>query len=204
MRYSKLKHILDFIVASLSLLALMPIFLIVYMGATISCKSHGIYKQERIGLCGRPFVIFKFKSMRDVTQNSDFLTSIDNPRITKFGKVIRRSKLDEIPQLLNIIKGEMSFVGPRPDVPGFADRLNQKSTYVCKVKPGITCSASLFFRDEELLLKSVHNRQKFNEEVIWPKKVELNNNYAENYSFKEDLRIIFQTLGLLESKRFKI
>jgi lipopolysaccharide/colanic/teichoic acid biosynthesis glycosyltransferase len=204
MPYSKLKHILDFVIASLSLLTLMPIFLIVYVGASLSSKSHGIYKQERIGLCGRPFVIFKFKSMRDVTQNSDYHTAIDNPRITNFGKIIRRTKLDEIPQLLNIIKGEMSFVGPRPDVPGYADRLNQESNYVCKVKPGITCSASLFFRDEELLLRSVLDRQKFNDEVIWPKKVELNNNYAEIYSFKEDLRLIFQTLGIIKSKRFKI
>lgn len=204
MRYRNLKHILDFIVASFSLLALMPIFLILYLGATISTKSDGLYKQQRIGLCGRPFVIFKFKSMRDTVQNSDFHTAIDNPRITKFGKIIRRTKLDELPQLINIIKGEMSFVGPRPDVPGYADKLDLESTYLCKVKPGITCYASLFFRDEELLLKSVPNKQKFNDEVIWPKKVELNNTYAKNYSFKGDLQIIFQTLGILDSTRFKV
>ena len=204
MNYMRLKHFLDFVIALMSLVALMPVFLIVYIGSSLSTKSHGIYVQKRIGYCGRTFLILKFKSMFDLKVNTDFHTSIDNPRITTFGKIIRRTKLDEIPQLINIIRGEMSFVGPRPDVPGYADRIDLETTYLCKVKPGITCSASLFFRDEELILKSVPNKKKFNDEVIWPIKVELNNEYAKNLSLKGDLVLIFQTLGFLESERFKV
>lgn len=204
MGYVTIKRILDFLVACAILMASLPVFLIIYVASSISTRSHGIYRQNRIGLCGKPFIIFKFKSMHDNSTDSDCLTSINNPRITRVGRIIRRTKMDELPQLINIIRGEMSFVGPRPDVPGYADLLDHNTTYLCKVKPGITCQASLYFQEEEFILEKVADRKKFNDEVIWPTKLKINNHYALNYSFKHDLLIIFQTLGILKTKRFKL
>lgn len=148
------------------------------------------------------FIIYKFKSMKNSAQNNDFQTSIGDPRITGFGKLIRRTKLDELPQLFNIISGQMSFVGPRPDVPGYAEKLGEDTYYLDKVRPGITSPASIFFRNEEIILNSVKNKKVYNDTIIWPLKAKMNREYADNFSFLGDLICLLQTIGLLKSLKF--
>jgi lipopolysaccharide/colanic/teichoic acid biosynthesis glycosyltransferase len=132
--------------------------------------------------------------MRDHSNISTTVTSADDPRITSLGRFFRRYKLDELPQLINVFFGQMSLVGPRPDVPGFADQLEGDDRIMLNVRPGITGPATLRFRDEEELLLGVENAEQYNREVIFPEKVRLNREYIENYSLRDDLRYIFVTL----------
>ena len=132
--------------------------------------------------------------MNSNKKNNTTVTTINDSRITRLGKFLRKYKLDELPQLFNVLKGEMSFVGPRPDVKGFADKLEGNDSIILSVKPGITGPATLFFKNEELLLAKQQNIEEYNKTVIWPKKVELNRLYVENYSFKKDIYYIFKTI----------
>lgn len=113
-----------------------------------------------------------------------------------FGDFLRKSKLDELPQLYNVFLGDMSFVGPRPDLIGFADALEGEDRLILEVKPGITGPASLYFLNEQRLLDQVENAEKYNKEVIWPKKVELNLAYVKNYSFRKDIYYLLKTILL--------
>ncbi len=122
------------------------------------------------------------------------VTTGADPRITCSGRFFRRTKIDELPQLINVLKGEMSFVGPRPDVPGFADSLQGDDRLILSVRPGITGPATLHFRDEEVLLAQQSDPERFNREVIYPEKVRLNRQYVENYRFIDDLKFIWQTI----------
>ena len=123
-----------------------------------------------------------------------FITTSKDPRITKFGHFLRKTKLDELPQLWNVLIGQMSFVGPRPDVPGYADQLEGDDKIILSVKPGITGPASLAFKDEEELLAQKDNPKQYNDEVIWPQKVKINKDYIRNYSFKNDIKYIIETV----------
>lgn len=142
-----------------------------------------LFKQIRIGKNGVPFVIYKFRSI-----------SKDSSKPNKWGKFIRLTKLDEIPQIINILKGDMTFVGPRPDVPGYADKLEGLDRIILKLKPGITGLASIKYRNEEQILAKQLNPQKFNDEVIWPDKVKINKWYFYNRCIIMDLQILFYTL----------
>jgi len=124
----------------------------------------------------------------------DFITAASDSRITPVGKFLRRFKLDELPQLWNVLAGKMSFVGPRPDVPGYADKLRGNDRRILELRPGITGPATLFFRNEEELLEKVEDKQKYNDEMIWPEKVRLNLEYLENYSFWKDIGYILITI----------
>ena len=126
--------------------------------------------------------------------NSSTVTARGDARITKIGEFLRKYKLDELPELWNVIKGEMSLVGPRPDVPGYADKLVGKDRDVLKLRPGITGAASLKYANEEEILASKENPQKYNDEVIFPDKVKVNLDYYENQSFWLDIKIIFATI----------
>ncbi|MCH8496630.1 MAG: sugar transferase, partial [Balneolales bacterium] len=121
------------------------------------------------------------------------VTTSTDVRISGIGRILRRAKIDELPQLWNVLKGDMSLVGPRPDVPGYADALTGDDRIVLSVRPGITGPASLFFRKEELLLSRVDNPVEYNDSVIWPEKVRINRRYVENYSFFGDLCWLFYT-----------
>ena len=121
---------------------------------------------------------------------SDSVTILNDPRITYFGNVLRKTKLDEIPQLGNVLIGDMSLVGPRPDVPGYADSLKGEDRMILSVRPGITGSATLKYRDEEQLLAMHDDPKKYNDEVIWNDKVEINTDYVKNWSVKIDFRIL--------------
>ena len=142
-----------------------------------------LFKQTRIGKNGVPFTIYK---LRTIPEGATMPNA--------WGAFLRKSKLDELPQLLNVLKGEMTLVGPRPDVPGYADLLQGDNRIILTLKPGITGLASLKYRNEEQLLTQQPNPKQYNDEVIWPDKVRINKWYASNRTFLIDLQIIFYTL----------
>lgn len=152
-----------------------------------------MYQQERIGQNGIVFTILKIRSML-VTNTTNYITTKNDARITKFGFFIRKYNLDELPQIYNVFLGNMSFVGPRPDVKGYADVLQGEDKIILSIKPGITGSATLYFKNEEAILAKQKDIQKYNDEVIWKKKIELNKEYIKNWSLKNDLKYIFKTL----------
>lgn len=189
-----LKRLFDLFFSLLGLILLLPLSFILLIISSLDTKSFGIIAQTRIGRHGKPFKLLKFKTMRDTTQPQNYITTINDPRITKIGRKLRNSKLDELPQLWNVLHGQMSFVGPRPDVPGYADKLQGEDSIILEVKPGITGPASLDFKNEEELLAKQQNPSAYNDEVIWPEKVNINKAYIKNYSFKKDIKIILKTI----------
>lgn len=189
-----LKRAFDIFCSFLGLIVLFFPLVIILIICSIDTKSFGIISQSRIGLFGRPFKLFKFKTMIDSKQSDAYITTVNDPRITKIGRFFRKSKLDELPQLWNVLKGEMSLVGPRPDVSGYADQLKGEDRIILSVRPGITGPASLHFKNEETLLSKQTNPKWYNDEIIWPQKVKINKTYVREYSFKKDLMYIFKTI----------
>jgi lipopolysaccharide/colanic/teichoic acid biosynthesis glycosyltransferase len=190
-----IKRSFDLGMAFAGLLVVGPLIMCCWIGASINTRSNGFFLQERIGKNGRPFKIIKIKTMRPLAHLDTTVTTHHDPRITALGHFFRKTKLDELPQLVNIIMGQMSFVGPRPDAPGYADQLVGEDRIILTVRPGITGPASLYFRDEEILLGQQSDPEHYNNKVLYPHKVELNKLYVENYSFCADLRYIRQTLS---------
>lgn len=170
------------------------LLLVLFLVASISTKSFGLFTQKRVGYKGRLFLIFKIRTMNIDTSIETTVTIRDDQRLTNFGKLLRKYKLDELPQLFNVLFGQMSVIGPRPDVPGFADKLIGEDRIVLTVKPGITGAASLKFKNEEELLALQESPIEYNRKVIWPKKVVINKEYIKNYTFKEDFVILVKTL----------
>lgn len=169
--------------------------LISWIVATIENKSNGFFFQDRVGRNGKIFKIVKIKSMRQIEGFNSTVTDSTDPRITKSGSFLRRYKLDELPQLWNVLIGDMSLVGPRPDVSGYADKLEPKiKNVLLSVRPGITGPASIFYRDEEQLLAGQSDPRKFNDEVIYPHKVRINIEYIYNQSFFKDCYFLLRTL----------
>ena len=159
-------------------------FLLLVIAITaIDTQSNGFFTQERIGQYGKSFLIYKLRTLHPKTNKTSF-----------WGRMLRKTKLDELPQLLNILKGQMTFVGPRPDISGYADNLAGADQIILKLKPGITGLASLKYRNEEQILSQQPNPQHYNDEVIWPDKVRINKWYAENRTISMDLQILFYTL----------
>ena len=188
------KRFFDFVVALIGLLLLWWLILIVYILATIDTRKSGFFIQERVGKDGKLFKVIKIRTMRDIPNVNTTVTRENDLRITRLGRFWRKTKIDELPQLINVLLGQMSFVGPRPDVPGFADQLTGPDRIILTVRPGITGPATLRFRNEEQLLAQQDDPEAYNREVIWPEKVRLNREYVENYSFRQDIKYIFQTL----------
>ena len=199
-----LKFIFDRIVSLLGLIILSPVLLVVAI--LIRLKMPGgpvFFRQKRVGLNGKPFTLYKFRSMTNASVDSWSSVSVaGESRITPLGAKLRKYKLDELPELWNVLKGDMSFVGPRPDVPGYADALTGDDREVLGLRPGITGPASLKYRDEEELLAKVASEGvdgyidpvRYNDEVIFPDKVRLNRYYLHHYSFWMDLKMIFATV----------
>ena len=202
LNYKTVKWFLDFIFAFILFIILFPLFIIIFILTSFSTKSVGIYVQKRIGYKNNAFYIYKFKTMIDSSNNFDYITEANDKRITNLGKILRRFKIDELPQLINIIKGEMSFVGPRPDVEKYNNLLNFDRQYLKKVKPGITSDASLYFKDEEIILSKINDKLFFNDNIIWPIKEKFNNDYADTYSLVYDIDILLKTIGLKKYKKF--
>jgi lipopolysaccharide/colanic/teichoic acid biosynthesis glycosyltransferase len=160
------------------------VFLLLVIAITaIDTQSNGFFTQVRIGQYGKPFLIYKLRTLHSKTNKTSFL-----------GRMLRKTKLDELPQLLNLLKGEMTLVGPRPDVAGYADKLEGADRIILNLKPGITGLASLKYRNEEHILSQQPNPQHYNDEVIWPNKVRINKWYAQNRTLIMDLQILFYTL----------
>lgn len=154
-----------------------------------------LFKQERVGRYGKIFYIYKIRTMKTSSDNKNmFVTTANDDRILPFGKWLRRTKLDEIVELVNVLKGDMSFVGPRPDVKGYADKLEGEDRKILELRPGITGPASLKYINEEEILAKVDNPQQYNDEVIFPDKVKINLDYYYNRSFWGDIGIILKTI----------
>lgn len=187
-----LKTIFDYVLALLLLPILLPLIGLLALFSTFDTAEAGIFVQTRIGKEGRPFKMLKIRTMKG--ERDSFVTTDKTHNITSLGKLLRKTKLDETPQIFNILLGQMSFVGPRPDVPGYADCLEGEDRIILSVKPGITGPAQLKYRneDEELMLKN--DPQKYNDEVLWPGKVAINRIYVRDLNFWTDLKYIFKTL----------
>lgn len=189
-----LKFIFDRLMALVGLLVLWPVLFVV--AVLIRVKMPGgpvIFKQKRVGRNGKLFTMYKFRSMT-VGHGGSSVSVAGESRITPLGAKLRHYKLDELPELWNVLTGDMSFVGPRPDVPGYADQLRGDEREVLKLRPGITGPASLKYRDEEDLLALQPDPQKYNDEVIFPDKVRINLYYLHHYSFVKDIEMIFCTV----------
>ena len=169
-----------------------PIVLLVTI-ATISTKRFGLFVQTRVGRHAKLFKIFKIRTMKH-PNDENFITLRDDARLSAFGKMIRKYHLDELPQIFNVLKGDMSFVGPRPDVAGYADLLQGGDRIILSVRPGITGPATIKFKNEEVLLAQQIDPLKYNDSVIWQEKVRMNKEYIKNWTFLGDLNFIFKTI----------
>lgn len=189
-----IKYIFDRVCALLGLIVAMPLLLVVALLIRIKMPDGPIlYTQKRIGKDGRLFTIYKFRTMRVRTDQSSVSVAGES-RITPLGATLRKYKIDELPELWNVLIGDMSFVGPRPDVPGYADCLKGEDRAILCLRPGITGPASLKYRDEEYLLSQQAEPIAYNDQVIFPDKVRLNKYYLEHYSFCKDIQMIFCTV----------
>lgn len=189
-----LKHIFDRIISFIGLICFSPLLLI--LAILIKVRMPGgpvLFTQKRVGKNGRLFNIYKFRTMV-VNHGGSSVSVAGETRITPLGATLRKYKLDELPELWNVFIGNMSFVGPRPDVPGYADQLKGDDLEVLQLLPGITGPASLKYRNEEELLATVEDPQRYNDEVIFPDKVRINRYYLHHYSFWMDIKIILATV----------
>ena len=189
-----MKFLFDRVVSFCGLLFLWPILAVV--AVLIRIKMPGgpiIFKQQRVGRNGKLFTMYKFRSMK-VAHSGSSISVAGESRITPLGAVLRKYKLDELPELWNVLIGDMSVVGPRPDVPGYADLLKGRDRDILKLRPGITGPASLKYRNEEQILAQVEDPVKYNDEVIFPDKVRINLYYLENQSLWMDIKLIVCTI----------
>lgn len=186
-----IKNVFDYILALILLFFLVGLIVLLTIITSIDTKSFGIFTQNRVGMNARIFKIYKLKTMIDGSSSS---ITTNKHSITKFGRILRKYKLDELPQLFNILKGDMSFVGPRPDVIGYADNLKGDDCIILTVKPGITGPAQIKYRNEQQILSEVDNPKEYNDQILWPDKVRINKDYVRNWSFKKDLLYIYRTI----------
>lgn len=189
-----IKRLFDFCISLLGLIFTSPIILVAWLVASFETRSNGFFIQGRIGKNGSLFQVVKIKTMKKVEGIDTTITSSNDVRITKSGIFFRKTKIDELPQLWNVLVGQMSLVGPRPDVPGYADQLEGRDRVILSIRPGITGPASLKYKDEEAILAQQNDPVRFNNEVIWPDKVKINRRYIENYKFSMDLYYIWKTI----------
>jgi lipopolysaccharide/colanic/teichoic acid biosynthesis glycosyltransferase len=187
------KYIFDKIMSLFGLIIIWPFLLIVAVLIKVKMPGPVIFKQERVGKEGKLFTMYKFRTMT-LNHSGSSISIQGEDRITPLGAKLRKYKLDELPELWNVLIGDMSFVGPRPDVPGYADKLKGKDRNILLLKPGITGPASLKYRNEEVLLAGQVDPQKYNDEVLYPRKVKINIEYFEKRSFMNDIKIIIYTL----------
>lgn len=188
------KRIFDFVLSLFGLICFWWLILFAFVVASIETRSYGFFCQSRVGFHGDIFKVTKIKTMKEIRGVTTTVTQRGDPRITISGLFFRFTKIDELPQLLDVLIGKMSFVGPRPDVPGFADRLEGTERNILTLRPGITGPASLKYRREEELLAKVEDPDSYNREIIWPDKVKINLQYIENWSLLGDIKYILKTL----------
>ena len=189
-----LKRSFDFFLSLFGLLVFSWLILIVWLIASFSTKSNGFFTQKRVGKDGKLFTLIKIKTMKPLDGIKTTVTTKNDVRITPFGEFLRKWKFDELPSLWNVLKGDMSLVGPRPDVPGYADKLEGFDRRILELRPGITGPATLKYANEEQLLESIDDPEKYNDEVIFTDKVKMNLDYLDNWNFWLDIKIIFKTI----------
>lgn len=198
------KRFFDLVVSAAGLTLLWPVVLVLWAAASIETRRNGFFTQKRVGRHGKIFRFVKIRSMKQIPGMDTHVTADKDPRITRLGRFLRKTKLDELPQLWNVLTGSMSLVGPRPEVPGYADRVTGESRRMLELRPGITGPATLFFRCEEDLLARVADRQKYNDEVLFPTKVHINCGYFDNWSFFRDFGYILVTIFPVFNRLFNI
>ncbi len=189
------KRLFDVFTSSVALLLFLPLLLIIALLIKLTSAGPALYFQQRVGLGGRVFRIAKFRSMQNNAEQVGLsITCRGDARVTPLGKILRSLKVDELPQLWNVLKGEMSLVGPRPEVPRYVRRYDLRQRQVLTLRPGITDLASIKYRREEHLLSQCADPERFYEEVILPRKLELNLDYMERESFCYDLLLLSRTV----------
>ena len=191
---SLIKRVFDVVFASIAIYLTWWIMVIAIIIASIETRSFGLFIQKRVGKDAKLFYLFKIKSMKKVEGIDTTITASNDMRITKSGKFFRDNKIDELPQLFNVLFGTMSFVGPRPDVEGYADKLEEEDRVILSVRPAITGPASLKYKNEEEILAKQDNPKEYNDKVIWPDKVVINREYIKNWSLSSDIGYIKKTI----------
>jgi lipopolysaccharide/colanic/teichoic acid biosynthesis glycosyltransferase len=192
------KRVFDIIATLIGGILLLPLIVPIAIWIKLSSKGPLFYVQKRVGKDFKEFDLYKFRSMIvDADKVGPSVTSGDDPRITKVGKIIRRTKIDELPQLLNVLKGDMSLVGPRPEVMKFVEQKKAEYKKVLSVKPGITDNAAIEFRDEETIMQQYDDKEKAYIDIVLPQKIELYYKYIENMTFTNDIKLILQTLKVI-------
>ena len=193
-----LKRVFDFIAAFMGIVILFPILLLIALWIKLSSKGPLFYTQKRVGKDFQEFDIYKFRSMVvDADKIGPSVTSGDDPRITEVGKFIRKTKIDELPQLLNVLKGDMSLVGPRPEVMKFVTKKRDEYKKILSVRPGITDNAAIEFRDEETIMNAYEDKEKAYIDIILPQKIKFYYNYIDNISFTNDIKLLLHTLKVI-------
>lgn len=192
------KRLFDIIATLIGGVLLIPVVVIIIIWIKLSSKGPLFYTQKRVGKDFKEFNLYKFRSMVvDADKQGPSVTSGDDSRITKVGKIIRKTKIDELPQLLNVLKGEMSLVGPRPEVMKFVKEKKDEYIKVLSVKPGITDNAAIEFRDEETIMEQYEDKEKAYIESVLPQKIALYYKYIDKISFVNDVKLILQTLKVI-------
>ncbi|GGH01630.1 glycosyl transferase [Polaribacter pacificus] len=189
-----MKQLFDTLMSLLGLIVLLPLLIMIFFLVYIKMPGGSpLFIQERIGKKGKLFKMIKFRTMI-VDQSGSSVSIAGESRITPLGVKLRKYKIDELPALWNVLKGDMSIVGPRPDVPGYADKLDGEDRLILKLKPGITGPASLKYSNEEEILATVDNPIEYNNKIIYPDKVKINLDYYYNRTFIGDIKIIINTV----------
>ncbi len=193
--YFFVKKVFDTIVSFLALILLLPIFIVIAFGIVVTSGFPVFYLQKRVGKNWKEFKVIKFRTMiKDADKIDINLSSSDDKRVTKIGKILRKFKLDELPQFINVFIGDMSIVGPRPEVFKYANYYQVEYSDILSIKPGISDYASLAFRNEEKLLSNRVDRENFYLDEILPQKINLYKKYLKEISFLVDIKIIFATV----------
>jgi len=192
------KRLFDIIATLIGGTLLLPIVMIIAIWIKLSSKGPLFYTQKRVGKDFKEFDLYKFRSMVEgADQIGPSVTSGNDPRITKVGKIIRRTKIDELPQLLTVLKGDMSLVGPRPEVIKFVEQKREDYKKILAVKPGITDNAAIEYRDEESIMNQYSDKEKAYIDIVLPQKIDLYYIYINNISFFGDLKLILKTLRVI-------
>ncbi|WP_367182752.1 sugar transferase [Chryseobacterium sp.] len=185
-KYPWWKALMDYGLSFVAIIVLLPFFIILIIITSFDTGFPGIFRQKRIGRDGRAFTIYKLRTYHPANASKSHI-----------GRWLRKTKLDELPQLFNVLKGDMSLVGPRPDIPGYYDVLKGEYRLILQLKPGLTSEAGIKFRNEEELLNRQENPLKYNDEILFPEKVKMNLDYYHKLSFKKDARILLKTFSVL-------
>ena len=189
------KRVFDILVSVFILIILLPVEIIIVLFIYREDRKTIFFKQKRMGLNKKPFILYKFRSMSiDKTISNENFDAGDQSRVTRIGKLLRKTKLDELPQLFNVLIGDMSLVGPRPEVKKWVDFYPQQWAYILTMKPGITDKAAILYRNEEEILAKVKNPEKHYGEIILPQKLNIYRDYILNHSIIGDIQIIFRTI----------